>query len=196
MDEALALSPDSDGDGVPDLFDNCAFVANSLQEDSDGDGVGDACRPVGAVVDVFSGAAHGVGRGASTGVSIVGTFLASSGVDLQAAKTVTIAKLLSDGSSDVVGLPLTLLADPRNNSKTAYFKSVAGVVPVAKVTIGDLGRGVFDFRIEVSGATSTPSDQCPYASLGTVFSFEGISVSTQEEWRCFGTANQYLNSPR
>lgn len=35
--------PDSDGDGVPDLSDNCPAVANALQTDTDGDGSGDAC---------------------------------------------------------------------------------------------------------------------------------------------------------
>jgi len=34
---------DADGDGVPDLDDNCPSVANPGQEDNDGDGDGDAC---------------------------------------------------------------------------------------------------------------------------------------------------------
>lgn len=34
---------DSDGDGVPDLLDNCPLVYNPGQEDGDGDGVGDVC---------------------------------------------------------------------------------------------------------------------------------------------------------
>ena len=34
---------DSDGDGIPDVCDNCPFVANRGQEDTDGDGDGDAC---------------------------------------------------------------------------------------------------------------------------------------------------------
>jgi len=34
---------DTDGDGVPDTFDNCPLVANPLQDDTDGDGIGNAC---------------------------------------------------------------------------------------------------------------------------------------------------------
>ncbi len=34
---------DTDGDGIPDLFDNCVYTANPNQEDSNNDGIGDAC---------------------------------------------------------------------------------------------------------------------------------------------------------
>ena len=35
--------PDSDGDGVPDAWDNCAGTWNPDQADTDGNGIGDAC---------------------------------------------------------------------------------------------------------------------------------------------------------
>ncbi len=37
------LAEDSDGDGIPDVCDNCPAVANTDQSDADGDGIGDAC---------------------------------------------------------------------------------------------------------------------------------------------------------
>jgi hypothetical protein len=38
--------PDTDGDGVMDIRDNCPDTANPTQGDQDGDGIGDACDPV------------------------------------------------------------------------------------------------------------------------------------------------------
>jgi len=42
----IADPPDTDGDGVLDVTDNCPLVANPDQTDSDDDGVGDACERV------------------------------------------------------------------------------------------------------------------------------------------------------
>ena len=36
--------PDSDGDGIPDVLDNCPSIPNEDQADADSDGVGDACN--------------------------------------------------------------------------------------------------------------------------------------------------------
>src|SRR5206468_4995302 len=46
-----SFSPDTDGDGIPNLIDNCPFVSNPDQKDSKGDGVGDACRVIESAKD-------------------------------------------------------------------------------------------------------------------------------------------------
>lgn len=39
----LSLDIDDDGDGIPDVEDNCPHVFNPDQADGDGDGIGDGC---------------------------------------------------------------------------------------------------------------------------------------------------------
>lgn len=46
-----AGAADTDGDGIPDLADDCPAVADPEQFDGDGDGVGDACDRCPTVVD-------------------------------------------------------------------------------------------------------------------------------------------------
>jgi hypothetical protein len=43
FDVQCSNAPDTDGDGVADVMDNCPTVYNPLQEDSDEDGQGDSC---------------------------------------------------------------------------------------------------------------------------------------------------------
>jgi hypothetical protein len=43
LDDPARTTVDGDGDGVPDLADNCPDVANPSQADVDGGGLGDAC---------------------------------------------------------------------------------------------------------------------------------------------------------
>ena len=52
-------SLDTDGDGVPDLQDNCVNTYNPLQEDEDNDGVGDACQLICAPLGQLSVTAGG-----------------------------------------------------------------------------------------------------------------------------------------
>lgn len=43
LDQAIAISPDSDGDCLPDVVDNCRDEFNPRQKDSDENAVGDIC---------------------------------------------------------------------------------------------------------------------------------------------------------
>jgi hypothetical protein len=43
-EQRFAVSLDSDGDGVPNVIDNCPGIANPDQKDTVGDGIGDVCR--------------------------------------------------------------------------------------------------------------------------------------------------------
>ncbi len=53
--DLLSVSPDDDGDTVPNLIDNCAFVANANQADANQNGVGDVCDPASPPVVGFDG---------------------------------------------------------------------------------------------------------------------------------------------
>jgi hypothetical protein len=46
FEAVLASSPDTDGDGVPNLLDNCPFVFNPDQADRNHNGIGDACDDI------------------------------------------------------------------------------------------------------------------------------------------------------
>jgi hypothetical protein len=54
--QTFCSGPDSDGDGVVDVCDNCPAVANDDQADENSDGAGDACQPT---IDVVSVAPNG-----------------------------------------------------------------------------------------------------------------------------------------
>ena len=44
--DAVKTSPDTDGDGVVNVLDNCVRIPNADQADRDEDGVGDACHVI------------------------------------------------------------------------------------------------------------------------------------------------------
>jgi hypothetical protein len=70
------------------------------------------------------------------------------------------------------------------------------------MTIRAKGRGVFDYRLEIAGATIAVPTGCPTANLTTAFIVDdgvnpttSVSVTSDGNWRCFGTQNRYLRIP-
>jgi hypothetical protein len=63
--------PDTDGDGIPDDVDNCAFTPND-QTDYDGDGVGDACDncPTDSNPDQADANSNGIGDACDVPVAV------------------------------------------------------------------------------------------------------------------------------
>src|SRR5262249_21222029 len=53
-------SPDDDGDGVPNIADNCVMVPNVNQADANGNGIGDACEITPSVCIVHPGDRDGL----------------------------------------------------------------------------------------------------------------------------------------
>lgn len=68
LDETEPRPPDTDGDGLSDLEDNCPTIPNGSQADGDGDGFGDACDFCPLVVDTVNHDEDGDRRGDSCDV--------------------------------------------------------------------------------------------------------------------------------
>ena len=61
--EVSDIGPDGDGDGIPDIADDCANVPDVDQGDEDGDGIGDACDVCPDTIDPSQLDADGNGIG-------------------------------------------------------------------------------------------------------------------------------------
>jgi hypothetical protein len=72
LDRPVCSGPDRDGDGIPDMCDNCPSVANPDQRDADGDLVGDACDNCVDVPNLAQGDSDGDGRGDACSIEICG----------------------------------------------------------------------------------------------------------------------------
>jgi len=116
---APAFGQDADGDGIPDVSDNCPLVANANQADCDGNGVGDACQ---SSVTRHTGNMGAIGAGVTTSgtlagvatslwpvvvtVRAVGDFnLVTEYATLQLAGTTITTTLFQNGAADCPAAP-------------------------------------------------------------------------------------------
>jgi hypothetical protein len=158
-----------------------------------------AVPPLGATFSRFSGHAGDIGRGMDTGASITGRFSAPDGsLDLSARSlTVTIMSLFDEvgRSGEAVGnLPITLVADPRNNGKVGVFTTPSRSPFFGEVKIGAEGENQFTFHLKVVGATSAVPTHCSDTTLTSTFIFDDratppVVLTTAEPWRCVGNGN-------
>jgi hypothetical protein len=132
------------------------------------------------------------GFGGRGGIRITGIFTSDGDLDLSVpGATSTISSLFREAGVELVAnLPSLLLAAPGNIKNVGTFKT-PGSLPFAKVTIGALGRGRFNYSLDVSNATIANPRQCPKTNLLTSFRIDDIvnrpvEVTVFSPWLCFG----------
>ncbi len=158
--------PDTDGDGVGDLCDNCAGVSNAAQGDGDGDGIGDVCDNCAFDINVnqADGDADGVGDVCDNcPLDANPNQLDSNGDGTGDACTVTCFTLRRGGFGTVTDAPIAL-DKPANNfgaavrGNTGYVgASYRRVLLSFDLSAIPAGAQVLSATATVCAATSSPS---------------------------------------
>ncbi|MGZ8397910.1 MAG: PxKF domain-containing protein [Gemmatimonadales bacterium] len=174
---------DRDGDGTPDVSDNCVDVSNPDQADQDGDGTGDACE---VLVDqtitfhalqdrVFGEAVFSIGATASSGLPVSFTAAGTCTVDgttvaLTAAGTCTVTAHQAGSTS------YHPAADFARSFNIAQAGQIITFAAIADRTFGDPA-----FEVSASASSGLPvsltaAGQCTIA--GTTVTLAGAGSCT------------------
>jgi hypothetical protein len=153
----VAVSQDSDGDGMGDLLDNCPILNNPDQSDSNNDGSGDACQPT----------------------------IVVSGIRQDGDNVLKVRALASDpqgdpiqGSIEIVpGFPTPFTMTGFSSCQTGFFPDGVpgegiGAAPGAFLFDLDLFDGCRDFQPDFGIALGTCSE--PLSSFDSFFELFGL----------------------
>lgn len=188
---AAAWTPppaDRDGDGVPDVTDNCPDVSNPDQLDSDGDGTGDACEvqvdqtiTFQALQDrVFGDAAFTISATASSGLPV--SFTVAGQCTLEGVTIATTAAGACTVTAQQGGSTSYLpAADVVRSFNIAQAAQTIIFAPIGDRTFGDPA-----FEVSVSASSGLPitlsaAGQCTIA---------GTTVTLVSAGSCTITAQQ------
>jgi hypothetical protein len=105
---------DADGDGIPNIFDNCPNTPNPDQADRDGDGVGDVCDNCPLVPNANQADRDGDGRGDACQADYAETVLGPTGPVQPGAPMLFTAKLKNTSATPM----LTIRPDCVNTTFT------------------------------------------------------------------------------
>ena len=164
--EIVAVCRDTDGDGVCNVDDNCARVANPGQEDADGDGVGDACDNCPSVPNPaqIDGNGDGIGDACET---LPGRDTDGDGVpDARDNCPLDPNPDLADRDGDGVGDACDNCPDVPNPSQAdtdgdgvgdACDPCTGGAISAPKLTLGRLATPPGDDTVRLRGALTVPT---------------------------------------
>jgi hypothetical protein len=163
-----ATAIDMDGDGVPDMTDNCPLTANTDQVDSDGDGLGDACDLPGFI--------SGRVMDEVTGLGIEGVWVSASGTNSGGVYTDSLGDFsiagLESGDYIVYASSAAYLNEYYDNVSDSASATLVAVNPGEDTSGIDLvlspdtdGDGIED-----------PADNCPLVPNADQGDLDGDSV--------------------
>ena len=142
---------DSDGDGIPDVIDNCPSVFNPDQADANGDGHGDACVPPGQIVGkgVQVGSDPVIGSGSTLNTDVILGDSARIGSNVVLSKGVVAGDNVTIGDASQAGQSVRIGDDVIIGSNVVINQ---GVTIGAGARIGD-GAVIGQFSVIGSNAT-------------------------------------------